>query len=202
MILHAVYLSPDRNHRPDRPYRGHAGPRKFGRQIEGFTRFQHGANVDLEGKSPESPYGFHAIFTDRAALARYAMIHATKPLCPTCGLVRRSEAIKVYDIETAKTDHAPYFIDDIGLLTAPAAAQNAFPCDGRPALMPLLNRGTTTPRLSPTACARRPFGRHRTRRCCILSANLAPPYDELGSRVHPWWDSTKILVMLTFDFNG
>jgi quinol monooxygenase YgiN len=70
-------------------------------KIEGFTAFQHGRNVDLEGKSPESPYGFHATFTDRAALARYAHDPRHQALgARLVALCGGPEAIKVYDIET------------------------------------------------------------------------------------------------------
>lgn len=41
-------------------------------QIDGFTGFSHGPNVDAEGKSPDYPYGFICTLTDRAALDRYA----------------------------------------------------------------------------------------------------------------------------------
>ena len=41
-------------------------------QIDGFTGFEHGANVDLEQKSQDYPYGFVCTFRDQAALMRYA----------------------------------------------------------------------------------------------------------------------------------
>ena len=41
-------------------------------QIDGFDGFQHGPNIDAEGKSPDHPYGFICTFSDRPALDRYA----------------------------------------------------------------------------------------------------------------------------------
>ncbi len=41
-------------------------------QIDGFTGFEHGPNIDAEGKSPDYPYGFVCTFRDRAALDAYA----------------------------------------------------------------------------------------------------------------------------------
>lgn len=40
--------------------------------IDGFNSFAHGPNIDVEGKSPDYPYGFIATYADRAALDRYA----------------------------------------------------------------------------------------------------------------------------------
>ena len=41
-------------------------------QIDGFMGFDHGPNIDVEGKSPDFPYGFVCQFRDRAALDEYA----------------------------------------------------------------------------------------------------------------------------------
>ena len=41
-------------------------------EIDGFTEFAHGANIDLEMKSQNYAYGFICAFTDQAALERYA----------------------------------------------------------------------------------------------------------------------------------
>ncbi|MCA1774926.1 MAG: Dabb family protein [Loktanella sp.] len=40
--------------------------------LPGLTDFQHGPNIDAEGKSPDFPYGFICTFDDRAALDTYA----------------------------------------------------------------------------------------------------------------------------------
>jgi len=41
-------------------------------QIDGFTAFSHGPNHDLEGKTPDYPYGFICTFDNLDALRRYA----------------------------------------------------------------------------------------------------------------------------------
>ena len=41
-------------------------------EIDGFTGFSHGRNIDAEGKSPDYRYGFVCEFEDEAALHRYA----------------------------------------------------------------------------------------------------------------------------------
>lgn len=72
-------------------------------QIEGFSAFQHGPNIDVEGKSPEAPYGFICTFDDRAALDRYA----TNPDHKTLGarlvaLCGGADRIMVYDLEVSQ----------------------------------------------------------------------------------------------------
>ena len=101
MILHAVYLSLIETTDLTDLTGVMQDLKNLVDKIEGFTAFQYGANVDLEGKSPESPYGFHAIFTDRAALARYANDPRHQALgARLVALCGGSEAINVYDIET------------------------------------------------------------------------------------------------------
>ena len=41
-------------------------------QIDGFSSFEHGANLDFERKSQDYPYGFLCRFTGVDALERYA----------------------------------------------------------------------------------------------------------------------------------
>ncbi len=41
-------------------------------QIDGYIGFEHGPNIDAEGKTPDYPYGFVCTFRDRAALDAYA----------------------------------------------------------------------------------------------------------------------------------
>jgi len=41
-------------------------------KIEGFTKFEHGPNRDLEEKSQAYPYGFICTFDDEASLQTYA----------------------------------------------------------------------------------------------------------------------------------
>lgn len=51
-----------------------------GLTIDGFFWFEHGPNVDAEGKTPQYPYGFVCAFADRAALDRYAADPAHRAL--------------------------------------------------------------------------------------------------------------------------
>ena len=51
-----------------------------GLKIDGFLWFEHGPNVDAEGKTPQYPYGFVCAFADRAALDRYAADPAHRAL--------------------------------------------------------------------------------------------------------------------------
>ena len=101
MILHAVYLSLTETADLTALTKVMQDLEELVDEIEGFTAFHHGPNVDLEGRSPESPYGFQATFTDRPALARYANDPRHQVLgarlVTLCG---GPEAIKVYDIET------------------------------------------------------------------------------------------------------
>ncbi len=41
-------------------------------EIDGFTGFSHGPNIDVEGKTPDYPYGFICSFRDLSALEAYA----------------------------------------------------------------------------------------------------------------------------------
>ena len=70
-------------------------------RITGFTAFQHGPNLDAEGKSPDHAYGFICTFDNAAALADYAddPEHQAlgKRLVALCG---GGEGIMVYDIDT------------------------------------------------------------------------------------------------------
>jgi hypothetical protein len=101
MILHAVYLSQIGVTDLTALAEVMQGLENLVDKIEGFTAFQHGRNIDLEGKSPESPYGFYATFTDCAALARYAHDPRHQALgVRLVALCGGPEAIKVYDIET------------------------------------------------------------------------------------------------------
>lgn len=73
-------------------------------QIDGFTGFTHGANIDVEGKSPEAPYGFVCIFADLAALHRYADDPRHQALgAQLVALCAGADGIKVYDIKAGET---------------------------------------------------------------------------------------------------
>ena len=73
-------------------------------QIEGFSVFHHGRNIDVEGKSLEVQYGFTCTFNDLNALQRYAIDPRHQALgaklVALCGGV---EQIKVYDITTGES---------------------------------------------------------------------------------------------------
>lgn len=101
MILHAVYFAVPSDSDPSELSNVMVGLSELVGQIMGFTAFQHGPNIDVEGLSPEAQYGFHATFDNRAALDRYAADprHRAlgKRLLALCG---GPDAIKVYDIET------------------------------------------------------------------------------------------------------
>lgn len=101
MILHAVYLSLTENADLIALAEVMQDLAKLVDKIEGFTALNHGPNVDLEGKSPESQYGFHATFTNRTAFASYASDARHLALgARLVGLCGGPEAIKVYDIDT------------------------------------------------------------------------------------------------------
>lgn len=72
MIDHAVFLALAPGHDPADLAEVMHGLEALTGEIEGFTAFRHGPNIDAEGKSPEYPYGFICSFDGRAALDRYA----------------------------------------------------------------------------------------------------------------------------------
>jgi len=41
-------------------------------ELPGFIAFEHGANIDLESKTPDLAYGFIGTFADQTALETYA----------------------------------------------------------------------------------------------------------------------------------
>jgi len=100
MILHAVYLSLAPGADMDELAAVMAGLSDLKGKIEGLIAFDHGPNIDVEGKSPEAPYGFLATFTDAAALAQYAADPRHQALgARLVALCAGSDGIKVYDIE-------------------------------------------------------------------------------------------------------
>lgn len=101
MILHCVYLETPEAAPTAALHDIMHGLSQLVGQIDGFTRFDHGPNIDLEGKSPEAPYGFICHFNDRTALARYAQDPRHRALgARLVGLCGGADRIKVYDIET------------------------------------------------------------------------------------------------------
>ncbi len=72
MILHAVFLNLAPGHDPAELSAVMAGLAALAGRIEGFAGFDHGPNIDAEGRSPDHPHGFVCRFDDRAALDRYA----------------------------------------------------------------------------------------------------------------------------------
>ena len=102
MILHAVYLSLPEGADPNALAHVMKGLTALVGDIDGFTAFHHGPNIDAEGKSPEAHYGFHGHFTDRAALDGYAADPRHRALgARLVALCGGADRIKVYDIDVA-----------------------------------------------------------------------------------------------------
>lgn len=70
-------------------------------QIDGFTGFEHGPNIDLEGKSPDFAAGFVGHFTDRAALETYGADSRHRALGTRLLALCVSGGITGFDIESA-----------------------------------------------------------------------------------------------------
>lgn len=103
MILHAVYFPLPESADSDVLVNIMLGLQDLVGKVDGFTAFHHGPNIDAEGKSPEAHYGFHATYTDRAALARYANDPRHQALgARLVALCGGANSIKVYDIETSE----------------------------------------------------------------------------------------------------
>ena len=70
-------------------------------QIDGFVAFEHGPNRDLEGKSPNHPYGFIGTYVDVAAVAKYAEDPRHRLLGARLVALCKggADGIVVYDIE-------------------------------------------------------------------------------------------------------
>lgn len=101
MIHHAVYLSLLDTADPAELAEVMQGLSGLVGQIDGFTAFHHGPNIDAEGKSPEARYGFIGIYDDRAALDRYAADPRHQALgARLVALCGGGGNIKVYDIDT------------------------------------------------------------------------------------------------------
>lgn len=98
MIDHIVMLRCPASETLSGVMRGLAGLVK---DIAGFDSFTHGANVDVEGKSPDHPYGFICRFEDRASLDRYATDPRHKALgAQLVALCGGADGIMVYDISS------------------------------------------------------------------------------------------------------
>lgn len=101
MIHHAVYFSLSQTADPSELAAVMESLSKLVGNIDGFTAFAHGPNIDVEGKSSEASYGFHGTFTDRAALDRYANDPRHQALgARLVALCGGAAGIKVYDIDT------------------------------------------------------------------------------------------------------
>ena len=76
------------------------GLRKLVGQIHGFIDFKHGPNIDVEGKSPEAPYGFICVFENETALHRYTDDPRHRALgAQLVVLCEGAHRIKVYDLK-------------------------------------------------------------------------------------------------------
>lgn len=108
MILHAVFLNLSANADTDVLFNAMMDLEGLVGVIDGFTVFEHGTNVDAEGKSPDHPYGFLCTFTDRAALDRYAADPRHRAIgARLVGLCRGgADGIVVYDLDTGPTGAA------------------------------------------------------------------------------------------------
>lgn len=100
MIHHAVYLSLPAQHDTSELANIMESLAALVGVIAGFNAFHHGPNIDLEAKSPEAAYGFTGVFSDKAAVLRYAVDPRHKALggrlVALCG---GADRIKVYDID-------------------------------------------------------------------------------------------------------
>ncbi len=101
MILHAVLCALHPDHDVGELAAVMAGLAAL--PLDGFTDFQHGPNIDAEGKSPGHPYGFICTFADRGALDRYATDPGHKALAARLVALCTGggDGIVVYDIDAA-----------------------------------------------------------------------------------------------------
>lgn len=101
MILHSVYLSLPSDADRDALAALMIGLADLVNKIDGFTKFDHGPNIDVEGKSPEAQYGFTCIFSTLDALNSYAIDPRHQKIgADLVALCGGAEQIKVYDIAT------------------------------------------------------------------------------------------------------
>ena len=101
MILHSVYLSLTHSVDINELSAVMQGLENLVGKIDGFTGFQHGSNIDLEGKSPEVQYGFTCEFSSVFALKTYAADPRHGALgARLVALCDGADQIKVYDIDT------------------------------------------------------------------------------------------------------
>ena len=101
MILHSVYLGLRSDVADTELAAVMDGLAGLVGEIDGFTGFDHGPNIDAEGKSPEASYGFLCCFSVRAALDRYAVDARHRAFgAQLVVLCDRADRVKVYDIES------------------------------------------------------------------------------------------------------
>lgn len=101
MILHCVYLQLSEGYDHIELASVMSGLSDLCDDLSGCQGLKHGANVDLENKSPSFPYGFVATFDTTKALAAYALHPTHKALgARLCALCDGGAAgIIVYDLE-------------------------------------------------------------------------------------------------------
>ncbi len=154
MIHHAVYFTPiDPIDEPELAavMDGLAG--LIG-EIDGFTAFHHGTNIDLEGKSPEASYGFTCIFADKAAAIAYANDPRHQALggrlVALCG---GADRIKVFDIDDGEICclELPLLLQSPASFRVRLSRKLHSRVIGRLALTRLSSRGRKTPRPSQMA---------------------------------------------------
>ena len=104
MIQHIVFLSLPKTADMNELAEVMAGLNDLVGLVDGFSAFTHGLNIDVEGKSPEAPYGFVCQFENLASLHRYADDPRHQALgARLVALCGGAEGIKVYDISTGET---------------------------------------------------------------------------------------------------
>lgn len=101
MILHGVYLRLTLGRGGAELASVMAGLEGLCADLPGCIGLNHGPNVDMEGKSPDYPYGFMVSFETHQALTLYAE-HPTHQalgarLCALCE--GGGDGITVYDLE-------------------------------------------------------------------------------------------------------
>ncbi|MFT5744381.1 MAG: quinol monooxygenase YgiN [Paracoccaceae bacterium] len=103
MINHCVMLKLRADHDAGELQQVMAGLAALVGQIDGFLGFEHGPNIDLEGKSQDYAAGFVARFESRASLEAYAANpdHRALGARLVAQCLGGGDGISVFDIESA-----------------------------------------------------------------------------------------------------
>ncbi len=103
MIIHCVFCNFRNDSTPTEQADVLGALADFARTLSGVVSFEHGANIDLECKSPDYDAGFVIRFEDQQALTAYAE-HPTHQalgarLCDLC--IGGADGIIVFDIASS-----------------------------------------------------------------------------------------------------